>query len=269
MWLYILSQFLQTPPMARKSKALYLSVSFCIMALSCGNGVVGSIALFDILFKAQPTNALEGLQIWAEEYSRVGIVGDLLADLAIWVADALLVYRCYVICFDCAWVAAIPASIYIANLGLSIKGYSALWGNGDNRFKAATVFLVAINNIVLTALMSWRLLQGHRQLTERLPMAKHKLYTGAVAVLVESAAPIAVCGLGLGLVTAVQDHLETGYALTVFTCLFHTTIALCPQIIIFRVATGKSQAHRSQVVSGEIRFARNPHDSSTETNAVA
>lgn len=257
MWLYILSQFLQTAAPIRKSRALYLGTSFVIMALSCGNSVVGSVAVFDILFKSQSPAGAEGLRIWKEVYGKLGIIGDLLADLAIWLADALLVYRCYVICFDCIWLTAIPASIYIANVGFSIKGYSALWGTGDNRFKAVTVFLIAINNIVLTSLMSWRLLRGNRQLSESLPMAKHTLYTSAIAVLVESAAPIAIFGLALGVVTAIEEQMDTGHTLTVFAVLFHISIALCPQIIIFRVATGKSQAHRSEMSLSNIRFNNN------------
>ena len=96
-------------------------------------------------------------------------------------------------------------------------------GWGDDRIDAATILLFVFNNILMTGILSWRLLRGHRELSKSLPMAKHKLYTGAVAVLVESAAPMAVFGLGYGIVTVVRHYRETGYVFTVFTFLFQTS----------------------------------------------
>jgi hypothetical protein len=107
-------------------------------------------------------------------------------------------------------------------LGLSISGYVKKEGWGDEQIDAATIFLLVFNNMILAGIISWRLLRGHRQLSESMPMAKHRLYTGAVAVIVESAAPMALTGLGYGIVTAIRHYMDPGYAFTVFTLLFQT-----------------------------------------------
>lgn len=107
--------------------------------------------------------------------------------------------------------------------GLSITGYVLKKHSfGDDRIDAATIFLTVFTNIILTGIICWRLLRGHRQLSDSMPMAKHGLYTGAVSVLVESAAPVALFGLGYGIVTAIRHYMDAGYAFTVFTLLFQT-----------------------------------------------
>ena len=63
------------------------------MTLAIVNAIVGSLAVFDILFEAQPTDTEAGLKIWWQGYKRIGLVGDLVADVAIYVAGALLVRK--------------------------------------------------------------------------------------------------------------------------------------------------------------------------------
>ncbi|KAH6912850.1 hypothetical protein BKA70DRAFT_1218947 [Coprinopsis sp. MPI-PUGE-AT-0042] len=198
MWFYMLSQFMQATPSIRRSRAMYLGVSFILMALAVTIALVGSMDVFNTVFRALPTEPEPSFKIWLNGYKTLGYLGDLLGDISFFVADALLIYRCYVICFDFTWLATIPATIYLANLGLAISGYVKEEGWGDDRVDAATIFLLVFNNIILTCIISWRLLRGHRELSKSMPMVQHRLYTGAVAVLAESAAPMAVFGLGYG-----------------------------------------------------------------------
>lgn len=57
--------------------------------------------------------------------------------------------------------------------------------------------LLVTLNILITGIISFRLIKAHRQLGQVLPDTDHRLYLGIVAVLVESAAPMAIFGIGL------------------------------------------------------------------------
>ena len=50
------------------------------------------------------------------------------------------------------------------------------------------------SNIVLTSLISFRLLRARWTLAKVLPSADMRVYTGVIAILVESAAPLTILG---------------------------------------------------------------------------
>jgi hypothetical protein len=91
MWLYMLSQFVQAPSSIRRSRAVYLGVSFILMSLAVSIAVIGSMDVFNTLFQAQPTNPEPSFEIWWSGYDALGYLGDLLGDVALFIADALLV----------------------------------------------------------------------------------------------------------------------------------------------------------------------------------
>jgi hypothetical protein len=68
---------------------------------------------------------------------------------------------------------------------------------------AACTFLTVSTNIVVTSLITFRLLRARRALAKVLPSADMGVYTGVIAILVESAAPVAV----FGIVTAILQQL--------------------------------------------------------------
>jgi hypothetical protein len=60
---------------------------------------------------------------------------------------------------------------------------------------AASTFLTVSTNIVVTSLITFRLLCARRALAKVLPSADMRVYTGVIAILVESAAPLTVFGI--------------------------------------------------------------------------
>jgi hypothetical protein len=95
MWCYMLSQFVQAPSSVRKSRAMYLGVSFILMSLAVSIAVIGSMDVFNTVFQAQPTNPEPSFRVWWVGYDTFGYLGDLLGDVAFFVADALLVSSAY------------------------------------------------------------------------------------------------------------------------------------------------------------------------------
>ncbi|TEB06260.1 hypothetical protein FA13DRAFT_1723068 [Coprinellus micaceus] len=71
------------------------------------------------------------------------------------------------------------------------------------------------------------------------------MYTGVLAILIESALPFTIIGIGYAIIMAVtqpyqDDVLKKEFANYVFSALYFSFAALSPQMIIFRVTTGRS-----------------------------
>jgi hypothetical protein len=86
---------------------------------------------------------------------------------------------------------------------------------------AASTYLTVSTNIIVTSFITFRLLRARRTLGEVLPSADMRVYTGVIAILVESAAPLAV----FGIIAAITQQLgnssrSTGPALFVCYYLF-------------------------------------------------
>jgi hypothetical protein len=59
----------------------------------------------------------------------------------------------------------------------------------------ACTLLIVSNNVVVTSLITFRLLLARRSLAKVLPSADMQVYTGVVAILIESAAPLTIFGI--------------------------------------------------------------------------
>ena len=135
--------------------------------------------------------------------------------------------------------------------------------------------------ILLTSLISFRLVRAQSQLKKVLPDSSHKVYLGIILILVESAALVAIFGVG-----TIMTRFLAGYtafqANTICWILFNVStvrppnffaslstdpfpLILGPQVIIFRVATGASWSNRAEsntVFSRPIEFAPQTHSTS-------
>lgn len=104
--------------------------------------------------------------------------------------------------------------------GVSIKSWHPLEGYRPATLAAVNGILVVLLNLLVTGLISTRLLRGHKKLTENLPLSAHNLYTGAISVLVEAAAPVAVTGLVWAILTVSPLSPQVVIAQAVFQALF-------------------------------------------------
>ncbi|KAJ3500144.1 hypothetical protein NMY22_g19360 [Coprinellus aureogranulatus] len=111
-----------------------------------------------------------------------------------------------------------------------------------------------------------RLLKERRKLLEILPNCPQEMlttYTGSIALIVESAAPLSVFGTAYAIVIITtlstdRNVLEKGVAMYIFSVLYFSFAALSPQMIVFRVVTGRSwinELHKSIVDACAIEAA--------------
>jgi hypothetical protein len=91
---------------------------------------------------------------------------------------------------------------------------------------AASTFLTVSTNIVVTSLITFRLLRARRALAEVLPSADMRVYTGVIAILVESAAPLTIFGIVAAILQQIRAKLNRspGFRvyITLFECLFYS-----------------------------------------------
>ncbi|KAH6902260.1 hypothetical protein BKA70DRAFT_1157460 [Coprinopsis sp. MPI-PUGE-AT-0042] len=268
MWLYMASIFLETPREVRKTRLPYLVISFIIMALFTIVAVCEAIQEFPILFEASSIVRQLEEEGWAdvEKYysTPMSKIIPVAGDIAIWIADGLLVYRCYVIWAGHLWVTAVPAIIYLASLGINIYTHIPPYNSVFRSIPldVANVFLSVGVNVIVTSLISGRLLHAQRQLRKSIPSASKDgkiFYVGIVATLVESAAPVAIFGIGsaISLLFIVQN-VDGKEVNNIFSIGYNALVTLLPQLIIFRVATGRSWANKAEstaALSQELRFA--------------
>jgi len=155
--------------------------------------------------------------------------------------DGLLVYRCYII-WDSRWqIMVVPAMIYLASSVTSIltvvesaiPGTSMLKGK-PIKLAVPWVSLSVSLNIIVTSMICVRLMWMRARLREVFAPEMASMYTSVATMLVESAAPFSILGIGL-VVTAAQKGplvFAFGYVWSIF-CSFS------PQMIILRVAMGR------------------------------
>ncbi|KAG2004187.1 hypothetical protein CC2G_002773 [Coprinopsis cinerea AmutBmut pab1-1] len=118
----------------------------------------------------------------------------------------------------------------------------------ETRHMTSTFTLLNVaNNLIITALITFRLLRARSEFARSLPGRKLSAYAGVIAILIESALPLALFGLVNGVVfvsTPVPETLEAANRImkvdAVFRALYENAVQLAPQMIIFRVTTGRS-----------------------------
>lgn len=112
---------------------------------------------------------------------------------------------------DRSWIALVPLFLFLANLGVSIPSFTLSETEPTrvfHRLGVADVLLSVALNLLVTGLISVRLIHAHRRLSRAIPLAKHRWHLNTIAILLESAAPLAICGLGLAIVGLLEDSVS-------------------------------------------------------------
>ncbi|TFK19032.1 hypothetical protein FA15DRAFT_727514 [Coprinopsis marcescibilis] len=210
---YALVVFFETPHERRQGRALYLISGWLIFAFYTIGACSDMAKIFTVLLEA--SNGREYLQIVSSAtWTNLNMIAILLVFV---LGDGLLIYRCYLILAGgWMWVLVLPVLMYLS--------------------------------VIVSA---------HQELTRSMPLAGKGLavYKTATRILVESALPLAIAGIlttavdlvplttSTGRITGYEGDPKSLYI--VHACLqliYHALQALAPQMIIFRVATGRSWA---------------------------
>ena len=113
--------------------------------------------------------------------------------------------------------------------GISIRTYIPLtfW---DDKLNAADIFLIVLLVVLITLLISFRLVKAQQRFKTILPNADHKVYLGIVGILIESAIPVALFGVPYTAANLTfrgvtgPESFRVYQVLTIFNILFHTTV---------------------------------------------
>ncbi|KAI0078575.1 hypothetical protein K474DRAFT_1593677 [Panus rudis PR-1116 ss-1] len=218
-------------------------------------------------------NAVWGEMMWINgRDGPAGVPGFIATQSTVWyqalgsasvvamalVGDALLVYRLFIIWGSNYWVVALPFLTYLAALALGILELYSAFIPGGFFFSGGAVswgtpyYSIIIGmNVIITSLICARLLLLSRRIRDALTADNAKLYTGVVAILVESATPYTVIGLVfLGLYA---KNNNVGVAIGQ---VWAKLMAISPQMIILRVVSDKAWTKDTANVTGTTLHVR-------------
>ncbi|KAJ7293172.1 hypothetical protein C8J57DRAFT_1041472 [Mycena rebaudengoi] len=248
LFMFFLSNYLllsSSPVGARKESLFYIIYSTTMLLLWT---------------VASSSNALFGQFIWVDNRDVVGGPAAYLFDhLSAWyntfgtvagicmnfLADGLLLYRCYIIWGSSFKVVAFPILIYFGAMctcqwRILLIYESAIPGasffSGDSISFGVPYFWLTISlNIILTCAICGRLLSVRNRVRKVLGEQHCQTYTGVVAVLLESALPFTV----LGIIYVVSYARNSPFSFA-FLQIWADFCAISPQLIVLRIALGKA-----------------------------
>ncbi|KAH6901761.1 hypothetical protein BKA70DRAFT_1229581 [Coprinopsis sp. MPI-PUGE-AT-0042] len=265
MVIYGISTFFETPKEHRKGRAKFLWISFAICVLFSADASRGAWAAYEYLYLSGPNG-------WdSPGHSCNG---------------TSLLYRAFVIWSHRKWLLIPPALTISTHIVIAILSPIQIPSISNKKSSLAVILLNISTNIMITSLIIARLVQTRQRMASALPDSKKQpMYSDVVAMLVESATPLAVFGLlcaisqssvrisqvhslrerdGRGHV--LLSHYSTTRSVWVLSpCPFmlegiptnlYITQALSPQMVIFRVTNGRSWSRPQQTVDGAAVFSR-------------
>ncbi|KAJ7489354.1 hypothetical protein FB451DRAFT_1125682 [Mycena latifolia] len=215
------------------------------------------------------------------------IIKNIAYIVNIWLADSLMIYRAHIIWRNvlvllssiaiyfgvigqCLYVlsndnglASFSSSLQVTGLGLLIET-----GKPGGTFGAGLVVpfgtafwstSVALN-VIVTLLISIKLLRQHRRMSSLQVKRTDRSYTDIVAILIESAALYSICGLIYIPLFAINTSLQYP-----FSALLASAAGIAPNLIIFRIAIGVDfKSDSEQPDPSSVTFA--PISQPSETN---
>ncbi|KAF9269953.1 hypothetical protein L218DRAFT_4101 [Marasmius fiardii PR-910] len=252
------------PPYGAKSDSrFYICYGACLLvlwttALSC-NAVFGQLAWIDHRDVEGGPATYIGEHI-SDPYNTLGTTAGVALNF---LADALLIYRCYVIWSS--WIVVLfPAFLYVGTFAMSLLLIYESAQPGANFFKGHAVdfgvpyiALTISNNVIVTSLICGRLITVKSRMRTAIGPDHAKMYTSVIAIMVESAAPFTILGVIYAITYA--RHSPTSIA---FVQLWGDFCALSPQFIILRVAMGKawSKGTSGQLTTPHLTFSAGDTD---------
>jgi len=191
-------------------------------------------------------------------YSKpISIAANLMFLLNNWLADGLLLYRCYIFYAKKFWVVAFPCLVYLASLAMGItliyqtsQPDSSIWNNVAINFGLPYFSISLSLNILLTLLIVARLAMHSRNIRNAMgaPAGASGLYQTIITVLVESCTLYAVTSLLFVAPWGAKSHVAD-----IFLPILAEIQVIAPLLIIRRVADQRALTTNT-IVSGNPRY---------------
>jgi len=214
-----------------------------------------STALFILVTIDICANAVWGEELWISSRNKPGGIPEFIAtQVSVWyetlgstsvvamifMGDALLIYRLFIIYDSNYALIVIPCLTWCAAFALAIIQLVISGKPGGNFFNGKTIdfgtpyyTLTIALNIIITTLICLRLFYFSRRIKHILGPDGAKTYTGIAAILIESAAPYSL----VGLMFLIPYARQSGTAIA-FGQVWAKMTCLSPQLIILRVISG-------------------------------
>ncbi|TFK21759.1 hypothetical protein FA15DRAFT_706925 [Coprinopsis marcescibilis] len=273
MCVYGLQVHLETASQSRKGRIPYIVLSWIVFGTSASATLLTGVAPIPYLAKFTPAK-VEDILPGGSLYEEGLLSGSTLKRWSyisnslqfIWVqclGDGMMLYRCFIIWNDIKWVLVLPSMIYLFSFGTGI--YNIVHdpkGTSETILANIKIFASTIFNILATLLIVYRLTRWRKKLSIALPSRRLSVYSGAVAILIESGLPLAFFGVATSILhlvvssdTTLQDdimspaHTAKVSGALVVTGFYKAFTIISPQLVIFRVTMGRSFTNKDEVVS--------------------
>jgi len=224
---------------SRRFFALYSTVLLVLLTID-----ITVNAIWGEFFWINGREAPGGIFAWFGENVNVWYqaMGSTTVVIMIFMGDALLLYRLFILYGSSYYVIALPLLAYFAAFAFAIIELVIAFKPNGNFFSHSTInwgvpyYSITIGlNIVITLLIVSRLLKLGKAVSRALGRDSAKMYTSVASMLIESAAPYSLVGI-MFLVPFARNSMTAisfGQVWAKLTC-------ICPQMIILRVATGRA-----------------------------
>ncbi|KAH9932602.1 uncharacterized protein B0H18DRAFT_986537 [Fomitopsis serialis] len=219
------------------------------------------------------TNAVWGEQMWITSRAQPGgVEGFIATETSVWyetlsstsvvalifMSDALLIYRAFVLFASNYFIIVLPVLIYLAAFALAIielviagTPNGNFFGTRAASFGVPYYALTISLNTLLTLLIVARLLTLARAARASMGAPAARLYTGVAALMAESAAPYAA--LGIMFLVPYARGSDTSIA---FGQVWAKVTCIAPTLIIYRVLTRRAwDAGTVSALTGERKHA--------------
>jgi uncharacterized membrane protein YgcG len=189
-------------------------------------------------------------------YSKaISVVPNLMFLMNNWLADGLLLYRCYVL-YANYWVIVFPCLVYLASVAMGIiliyqtsQPDSSIWNSVAINFGLPYFSISLSLNILLTLMIVGRLILHSRNIRKAMgvPAGATGLYKAVITMLIESSALYAASSILFVAPWGAKSHVAD-----IFLPILAETQVIAPLLIIRRVAD-QSALTSNTVVSGNTR----------------
>ncbi|TFK55089.1 hypothetical protein OE88DRAFT_1642333 [Heliocybe sulcata] len=274
--IFVQTAYLLMKDLHRKSSSQFF-LAYIIVMFILGTLFVSSSSRVAQMTFVDDRNYPGGPEAWQEAAFSIpaNLLGNITFTLANWLADALMIWRCYII-----WTArtgryvwlilAIPCLLWLASFAMgtllltqvSQPGLS-IWSDSSVNFALAYFSISLTLNILTTVLILARLMYHRLEVTRSLGHAYGTYYTSVAAMLVESASLYAACSL-LFLVPYVLNHPLQN----IFMQVLSQVQIIAPLLVIFRVASGHGITSTALSTGANLSFATNPTRPSDRTRST-
>ncbi|KAH6904068.1 hypothetical protein BKA70DRAFT_1432703 [Coprinopsis sp. MPI-PUGE-AT-0042] len=266
------SAFLRRSKEARRGHIRYIIFSCVILGTFSIDLAFDIWRTFRILFAGGPT-ARSYVSVYVKDWQRSRapiIAGDAFLAITVAVGDILMLWRCLILWNHKRWIVLLPSftclGAIVCHIIYLVPEREGILPHDAAKAAIASSSLSVAMNIMVTSLILLRLMMTWLQTSKAFPDRKTpRMYTDAAGIIVESAAPLAVFGICSITINAI-DNLQSLQGLLrqgritalneVFGWLYYSFCALSPQMIIYRVATGRSWKDAAESIEGGVNISQ-------------